>query len=301
MSFQPPRPAPGDNLAPPPLPRGRHRLPFEVVAPLSRRPQTARFGRAPNSAEPFAPNRESNEQMTRIATCLPAYLSKLPVGVESLPSEVIAEHRRRLVLSAAIEVFAKRGYQGTTIDHLAAAAARIGVGSFYALFDGKEDCFLQAYDRILAEVCEQIEAAGDPDSSWPDQARAALQASLGWIATEPLAARIVLVETQTAGPAALARYEATLERLLSLLHKGRSCSPAAGELPASFEYATVTGVAWLLYERSVTESTDGIEALLPDLLEIVVEPYLGGRDEAPSALDSPQAAPLPALAGERSS
>ncbi len=216
-----------------------------------------------NSPQPQAPS-------------LPPHLSGLPVGADRLSHEVIAAHRRQRVLTAATVVFATRGYRATTIDHLA-ASAKVGVGSFYALFAGKEDCFLQAYDRIVAESQERIEASIDPSAAWPQQVHAALRALLKLIATEPLAVRLVLVEAQTAGPAALARYQATLERLASLLCEGRMHSLAGSRLPASFEYATVTGVAWLLREWLVRGEASRIEALLPDLVEIVLEPYFEGE------------------------
>lgn len=224
-----------------------------------------------NSPQPQAPS-------------LPPHLSGLPVGADRLSHEAITAHRRQRILTAATVVFATRGYRATTTDHLA-AAAKVGVGSFYALFASKEDCFLQAYDRIVAESQERIEASIDPSAAWPQQVHAALRALLKLIATEPLAARLVLVEAQTAGPAAFARYQTTLERLTSFLCEGRMHDSAGGRLPSSFEYATVTGVAWLLCERLVTGKTSGVEALLPDLVEIVLEPYLEG--EAQSTPEAP--------------
>jgi len=87
-----------------------------------------------------------------------------PVGRTKLPREVMKSHRRERVLDAATEVFAKRGYPATTVDRIV-AAGKVGVGSFYAHFDGKEDCFLAVYDRIVADARERISAAIPPDAS----------------------------------------------------------------------------------------------------------------------------------------
>ncbi len=205
---------------------------------------------------------------------LPEHLTKARVGRDRLPRQVLEAHQRDRVLDAAIGVFAKRGYQATTIDHIV-AAAKIGVGSFYALFDGKQDCFLQAYERIVAAAWDRIGAALPADRPWPEQAAAFLRGLLEAIAADPYAARLALVEVQTAGPAALTRYEETLARIAPLLRKGRAISPVAAELPPTLEDATVAGVAWLLHQRIVTGEVEGIEALLPELLELVVKPYLG--------------------------
>lgn len=196
------------------------------------------------------------------------------VAQQPLPREVRVEHQRERVLAAATEVFAKRGYPATTVDHLV-AAAKIGVGNFYTLFSGKEDCLLQAYDRILDAGRKGIVAATPAGRPWPEQACSGLQVLLQVIAERPLEARLALVEVQTAGPAALARLNATLDEVTPFMQAGRAASPLAAELPATLETAIVGGVLWVLQQRVIMGEIDVSEALLPELTKIVVEPYFG--------------------------
>ncbi|MGN6662665.1 MAG: TetR/AcrR family transcriptional regulator [Solirubrobacterales bacterium] len=212
-------------------------------------------------------------------TTLPPHLAKTPVGRDPLPREVIESHQRERVLEAAIGVFAKRGYPSTTIDHIV-AAARIGVGSFYALFDGKEDCFSHVFERVVDRGRERVVGAIPADASWEDQALAALRALLDLIADEPHAARIALVEVQTAGPDSLLRYEELLESLTPVLRAARQLSPVGAELPETFEDATVAGVAWLLHQRLVAGEVEDLDELLPDLVGILIEPYVGEKRAA---------------------
>jgi AcrR family transcriptional regulator len=205
---------------------------------------------------------------------LPDHLMPTPVGRDPLPREVLAEHQRERVLAAAIEVFAKRGYQGTTVDHIV-SAAQIGVGSFYPLFDGKEDCFLATYDRIVAGGRERI-AGGQPSSgSWPERLAACLFTLLELSEAEPLAARVALIEVQAAGATARSHHEQNLDEAANLLCAGREHSPVADELPASLEFATVGGLTWFLQQRIALGETAKVTNLLPEVLEIVAEPYLG--------------------------
>jgi AcrR family transcriptional regulator len=220
-------------------------------------------------------------------TSLPENLMPPPKKRAALPREVRIEHQRIAVLDAATTVFAKRGYPGTTVDHLVDAAKTSHV-SFYELFSGKEDCLLQAYERVVAGFWEQIAAAVDVKESWPEQVCAALRAALAAIAAAPYAARLALVEVQTAGPEALARYERTHDRIVPLLRRGRELSPDAERLPATLEEATIGGVAWLLHQRLVMGEAEGIEALYPELVEIVIGPYLG-ETEAAALAASPAA------------
>jgi AcrR family transcriptional regulator len=190
----------------------------------------------------------------------------------------VSDHQRRRILAAATEVFAARGYRGTSVEDIV-AAAHVGVGSFYAHFTSKEDCLLRAYEEAVAAWRQRIAAAVPAGAPWGEQALAALRALLGLLAAEPAAARLLVLEAQTAGGEALALHERTLDSLPSLLARGRGLNPAARELPESHEVATVGGLAWLLGER-LEEPPPAVDALLPELVEIVVAPYLGEAEAA---------------------
>lgn len=222
---------------------------------------------------------------------LPDHLAAKPAGRRRLPDAVMASHQREHILDAAAEVFAKRGYRATTVDHLV-AAARIGVGSFYEHFEGKEDCFLAAYDRIVAGGRERIAAAILPDAPWPEQVCAALRTLLELIAAQPLAARLVIVEAQTAGPAGLTRYEAVLADVAALIRRGRAFSPVSEELPQTLEDATVAGLAWLLHQRLVMGEAAGVQDVFPDLVDIVLAPYLGSEEATRLGAAGAAATPL---------
>ncbi len=204
---------------------------------------------------------------------LPGPLAKQPVGRERLSRSTVEEHQRERILVAAIGVFAKRGFQQTTIDHIV-AAAKTSVGSFYGLFDGKEDCFLRCFDRVVSAGRGRI--SGSPsEGEWPQRACATLASILHEVEAEPLAARIVLVEAPTVGPEALRRYEGTLDSLIPPLREGRVFSPDGNKLPANLEEASVAGSAWLLRERLVSGRVKGVQELLPELAAILIGPYLG--------------------------
>jgi AcrR family transcriptional regulator len=210
---------------------------------------------------------------------LPEHLRSVPAGRERLPREVRQEHQRDHILSVATEVFAKRGYPETTVDHIV-SSAKVGVGSFNSLFDGKEDCFLRAYERVVERSEARIQGAAASADSWPRQVVAVLREILGIVEEEPLRARLALVEVQTAGEKALSRYEAGLDRVADALRPGREFSPAGGELPASLEFAIAGGLAWFLQQRIVRGEATEAGRLLPEALEIVLEPYLGEAQTA---------------------
>jgi TetR/AcrR family transcriptional regulator len=210
---------------------------------------------------------------------LPEHLSKAPVGRERLSREALASHQRERILSAATGVFAKRGYQETTIDNIV-AAAKASVGSFYQLFDGKEDCFLGVNDRIVSAARTRITGAVSVREGWAAQAFAGMREVLEIYAAEPLAARIVLIELQTAGPAATERYNALIDATTGWLRGGRERYPAADELPPTFEHAAVAGLAFFLQQRLLSSEPQSPQALVADSAQLILEPIIGKAEFA---------------------
>jgi len=205
---------------------------------------------------------------------LPEHLMPASVGTERVSKEVLEDHQRRRVLEAAIDTFAKRGYQATTIDNIV-ATAKIAVGTFYELFRNKQDCFMRGYEQIVESGREQITEAIPADGTWGEQASAGLRRLLELIEAEPMQAKVALIEVQTAGNVALGRYEEVLDGLIPLLARAREQSPFAEELPLHLEEAIVGGLAWFLQQRVSLGEVDRASLRLADVLEITVEPYLG--------------------------
>lgn len=187
---------------------------------------------------------------------------------------MLEEHQRRRVLTAATSVFARRGYQSTTVEGIV-SAARIGVGGFYGLFGGKEDCFLCLYDLIVAEAEEAVGVALAGASRWEDRVVGGLRALLELAAAEPDRARIVIVEAPTAGPAAQARYAEAAARLAAGLREGRSGDAPGEGPPSGFEHAAVAGLAWALHQRLAAGEPLPVAELLPEMADFVVAPFAG--------------------------
>jgi AcrR family transcriptional regulator len=198
-----------------------------------------------------------------------------PTGRHGLPADVVAAHQRERILAAATELVAKRGYRGTSIDHIV-KAARVGYVAFYELFEGKEDCFIAAFERLVAEAREQVETAAGAELPWPEQICAGLGVLVELIAADPSGARVALVEVQAAGPRAFARYEAAIDAAIPKLREGRELKPGAAELSDTLEEAIVGGIAWILHQRLVKGEAEKIDdELLGEAVQIALSPYLG--------------------------
>lgn len=208
---------------------------------------------------------------------LPEHLARVPVGRERISREELASHQRERILVAASGVFAKRGYQATTIDNIV-AAAKASVGSFYSLFDGKEDCFLATFDGILARSRARIAAALAAADTWAEEAFLGLRELLELLVEDPLSARIVLIEAPTAGATATARYNALLDDTAEWLRRGRGEGSQAADLPPSFEQASIAGLAFFLQQRLLATTPLSVPELLAETAPLILEPVLGGEE-----------------------
>ena len=198
----------------------------------------------------------------------------VPTGRHGLPPDIVAIHQRERILAAMIELVAKRGYRGTSIEHIV-KTARVGYPAFYELFEGKEDCFLAAFERILQETEEVLAEAVSSEASWPEQIRSALSALVEEIAANPARARVALVEVQAAGPAILARYEEAIDSAAPKLREGRALSAKAAALSKTLEEAISGGIAWIFHQRLVKGEGDQIRGLREETIRIALSPYLG--------------------------
>ncbi len=205
---------------------------------------------------------------------MPPALTRESVEKRQVSRKVRSEERREQVLERMTDVFAKRGYQAATVDHLI-AGGKISMGGFYKEFDGKEDAFVAVYDRVIAEVGERLAEARPADADWATRAALAFRTAVEFASEKPLAARIVLLEAQTGGGDALGRYTATLHDIAGFLRTGREEGEGAKALPDSFEEATASGLTWLLQSRLAKERIEDPAELWPRMAMMALEPYVG--------------------------
>ncbi len=191
-------------------------------------------------------------------------------------------------MDAMAELTAEQGYEATKIADI---VRRAGVArkTLYDNFDGKEEVFLAAFDIAVEEVTSQIdEACEQAGAEWADQVEAGLRAFLAYVADNPAAARMCMVEAMSATPAASVRYDSALEGLVALLHQA---APVETGLPDTTAETLIGGVAWILNQKIRRGEAEQALELLPELLDFVLSPYhgvakqsSGGADESDSTV-----------------
>ncbi|HEU4707034.1 MAG TPA: helix-turn-helix domain-containing protein [Solirubrobacterales bacterium] len=191
-----------------------------------------------------------------------------------LSREFIARHQRvRIINGLALEA-SEKGYRAVTVADIVKRAG-IARNTFYENFGSKEECFLAAQEYAMSTALEQVVGAAGEIDEWPRRVEAGLAAFLAYVAREPALARTCMVEALAAGPASVRHYEESLQAFVSLFKLGRDVSPHGDDLPETLEEALIGGVFWILYQRLLQADSRQIEALLPELVEFALTPYLG--------------------------
>ncbi len=211
----------------------------------------------------------------------PPELARLPPGRHGLPREFVTHNQRERLIAGLAEAIAEFGYAGTTIAHITRSAA-VSRRTFYEHFNSKDECFVAAYETVMSELRERVSAAIVERVVWAEGVKAGIAAMLGFLSSEPNLARLCMVEALVAGPAVVERYDAAIQSFVPYFQKGREGrSPEVlSRLSPTTEEALVGGMVSLISRRIIAGRTEGLEDLLPDLVEFTLTPYLGSAEAA---------------------
>jgi AcrR family transcriptional regulator len=193
-----------------------------------------------------------------------------------LPREAVTESQRNRIHQAMIEVVSDRGYPETRVVDVIGVAG-VSRKTFYELFESKEDCFLAAYDVLLANLLDEASESFESmtGAPWAERIAAALERLLEHLSAHPDEARFAIVEVLAAGPKALARRDAALRQFTGFLESGRS--ETSVELPGITSLAIAGGINELLYSEILHGAAGRLPSRLPDLIFWVTLPFLGAE------------------------
>jgi AcrR family transcriptional regulator len=203
-------------------------------------------------------------------------LGPLPAGRHGFSREQVEHNQRERLIAGLATAVAERGYRAVTITDVT-KQARVSRRVFYANFEGKEECFLAAFEVVVGHVRQLAaeEAAGA--DGWAEQAVATARAVLRFFAAEPDLARLCLVEPQAAGPVVSARFHEAVHEAVPYIERGRGERASERELPPTTEESTIGALAMLASRKVAAGEAEALEDLLPEFAEFILSPYLGAE------------------------
>lgn len=218
------------------------------------------------------------DRYAQLVRALPGQGERVPPGPRPLTRADVATEQRQRILRVVADLIAKRGYADTSTD-LIVRRAKVGYGTFYKFFADKEAAFLALFDETFRTTSKLIAAAYVEDAGtrpWSDRLAAAITVFYREIAADPPLWKACLVESLTAGPKVLGRYEAAIQQLAAILDDGRKETKDGSTLPDTLEGTLAGGIVWIAYQRLITgEAAEGLPGLLPEAIQFSLSPYLG--------------------------
>jgi AcrR family transcriptional regulator len=165
--------------------------------------------------------------------------------------------QRERIVRAAARVAVARGYEKLSIPTISAEAGT-SHQTFYENFRSKRDAFLAAFEMLGAEGLQRTAAAFLDAETRPEAIGASIRAMLEYIATNELFARLAFFELPAAGPAALDRADAVVDRFAALL------APPDPSAEAPLPRVLLDAISNGIWEVIQDEIAHGERGSLPD-------------------------------------
>ncbi len=204
------------------------------------------------------------------------------------PRVQVDEIQRARLLVAAAAVIDELGYEQASVARIT-TRARVSRRTFYDLFGNREACLVALLDEVAGRVERELAAAGLEGVAWRERVRGGLWAILSFLDSEPVSARICVVQALHGGPDVLECREEILARLAGILDEGRHEGSRGQECTLVTAEGLVGGAFGVVYARLRGGDRRPLAGLLEELMGMIALQYLG-----PRAARREQRRPVPA-------
>lgn len=196
------------------------------------------------------------------------------------PPSWATDPRGRLAATMAI-VASERGYAATRVTDV---LQRTGISSrtFYAHFENREACFFVAYEAIVHDLSQLLDASQAQDTAATTEQM--LAGVLEHFAAWPAHARVLLVEVLSTGPRGAERYEQTMAMLAARLAACPSWEPGCCRSLERVEVAqaVIGAISRMIQLRLSSGAERELPRLLPSLTALTTRPLLSADGATPT-------------------
>ncbi len=208
----------------------------------------------------------------------------------SQQSAQLVEIQRSRLIAGAICAIEELGYAQTTVGHITERAS-ISRRTFYELFANREECLTAAFEDLVGTIGAEVSPADLEHLPWRERIRTGLWRILAFFDREPALARVCVVQVLRGGPHVLERREEILAGLATVVDEGQSEGARGAECTPLTAEGLVGAAFGIVHARLLRDEHEPLVSLLPELMGMIVLPYLG-----PAAARREQARKVPAVA-----
>ncbi len=190
----------------------------------------------------------------------------------------LGDQPRDLLIVAAAELCAERGYEEITPQGIAARAG-VAVEEVHRHFpEGVEDCLVAAENAILLEVVTAVSRSYSADRSEWESVIHGVKAILELMAANPEFAYLGYVFSRQMAPGQVKEINETGHRMLeAMLERGWEYSGSVHQ-PACAALGVLGGAQAIVRREIVCGRAADLPRILPDCVYIATVPFLGQRE-----------------------
>ncbi|WP_433563605.1 TetR/AcrR family transcriptional regulator [Nocardia sp. CA-151230] len=223
--------------------------------------------------------------MSRSKSAAPTDRTPVRRRIRGLDADERSAQRRRQLLTAATELFARQSYSGTSIEQIC-QHAYVGTKGFYDHFDSKEACYTALLEQITTGVQQRVAevAVETVDADWPTRRATVLAAFVHAIADDPRLAKVTFGEAGGISPTVEAMRRSNRRWSAEFLkYQWLQADPRDDPHLLALALATIGGmfelVADWLHHHDDGGAPDSVDTLVADLNHFVAV-VDGGRTAA---------------------
>ena len=218
---------------------------------------------------------------------------RLPSGRHDLPRQFIVKNQRERIVDATAAIVAEKGLANLTIPEIA-RRANVSHQTFYEMYPTKHDAFLGTQKVGLHQALGvTVTAIEEHKDDWPRSIAAGIRALLGYLASEPAHAHLILVDTFAASPEAIEIRDTSIHAFAALLQPGyhyasqNGAGTSGGASPGVVPEAIAGGIWQVLNYYIELERIDELPAVAPQLVYAALTPFIGPKEAAKTARRAP--------------
>lgn len=189
----------------------------------------------------------------------------------------MAENQRRRLLAGSATALAEHGYRELSVERIIEAAG-VSRTTFYANFDDERDCLLAAHEDVFERLLSRLLDACAAERRWPLKINAAVAALFAFAKEFPEEVRLLTLDALATDLTVAGQVVDSKAQLAALLREGRRHAPSGPALPGLTEEVLVGAAAAIIDARLDEGGAGDLESIEPELLQIVLTPYLGAEE-----------------------
>lgn len=203
----------------------------------------------------------------------------------STAAEARDQDRRKTILRAAVEVFARKGYHGCRIADVAREAG-VAYGLVYHYFRNKEELLQLVFETGWGGFISRIRDAAEASAPLEQKIRRIAQVAFEAYRIDPRGVRVLVLEFARSPSAGEANRRTAFAEVLGMITRMFERARARGELRPGLEPALCAAMLFGSVEMSLTGFVMGLldpreAGLLAHAQEQLTSLFLDGARAAP--------------------